>query len=279
MASHGPFVFYTMLTVDIRASPAVSKSLPDSVIPHRWDMCYASRRFAARVIHSPPEDTLDAFGIPQALGQQFLGFSHQLTVIPGPANKPKTGGDGEWYGHYPLHVLFSFLPLPLSGISLPSSKANSHRTRSSLGELTDLGRQSTLRLGQMIRALYVNRLGLVPDRLEHKDEDLVAFRSDASFFFHRRTQLIGLTTISPRSTSMFRSYESLKQIVRGIYPLDKLETVPRLVVRDHINEYLYLNLSCAKLRRLSESFKDAAAQAINDSLATLEDTIGHLVGG
>jgi hypothetical protein len=64
----------------------------------------------------------------------------------------------------PLHLFY------------PPSKAHSHHTRSCLGELTDLGRQSTWRLGHMIRALYVNRLGLVPDKLEHKDENLVAFR-------------------------------------------------------------------------------------------------------
>jgi acid phosphatase len=69
------------------------------------------------------------------------------------------------------------------------------------------------------------------------------------------------------------------QIVRGIYPLDKLQTTPRLVVRDPLEESLYPNMMCAKLRRFDKAFADAAARAHNDSLAILDDKIGHLVGG
>jgi hypothetical protein len=78
---------------------------------------------------------------------------------------------------------------------------------------------------------------------------------------------------------MTRPYDTLVQIVRGIYPLDKLQTAPRFVVRDYMDEYLYLNFSCAKFRHIRQSFMNAAAQVINGSLATLDDTIGHLIGG
>ena len=46
---------------------------------------------------------------------------------------------------------------------------------SMLGELTDLGRQSTYRYGQSLRKLYVEKLGFLPDMITQND--LVYFRS------------------------------------------------------------------------------------------------------
>jgi hypothetical protein len=82
-----------MLTVDIRASPAVRKSLPDSVIPERWDMCYASRRLAAQGIQSPTNPAKTP--VPPLHAE-----------ISDPANKYTSGGDGKWYGYCPCSVFF-----------------------------------------------------------------------------------------------------------------------------------------------------------------------------
>jgi acid phosphatase len=78
---------------------------------------------------------------------------------------------------------------------------------------------------------------------------------------------------------MPRTIESLTQVVRGIYPPGKLGVVPRLVVRDPLEESLYPNTLCPKLRRFDRAFAEAAARAHNDSLAPLDAKIGHLVGG
>lgn len=70
--------------------------------------------------------------------------------------------------------------------------------RSYWGELTDLGRESTLALGTRLRSLYVDQLHFLPSKLPDLpvEENVVEFRS----------------------TGMPRTIESLHQIVQGLFP-------------------------------------------------------------
>lgn len=91
------------------------------------------------------------------------------------------------------------------------------------GELTDLGRQSTLTLGKRLRSLYVDQLGFLPAILP------ATMRPDALATF--------------RSTGMNRTIESLHQVVEGLFPVR--EGAIEYVVRAPEQESLYPNSLCA----------------------------------
>lgn len=97
-------------------------------------------------------------------------------------------------------------------------------TRSYWGELTDLGRRSTLELGARLRSLYVDQLGFLPSSLDASTLPSVAFRS----------------------TNMPRTIESLHQIVEGLWGKERrLEGVRvPFAVRGWLEEDLYPNTSC-----------------------------------
>ncbi|KAH8830007.1 histidine phosphatase superfamily [Flagelloscypha sp. PMI_526] len=110
-----------------------------------------------------------------------------------------------------------------------------------LGELTDVGRQSTYHYGLGLRRLYVDRLGFLPDFLDKKN----------------------LTTNMPRTT------ESLQQIVHGLYPNTKYSpaNLPPILV------------SCKRLELLKLGFAQAAATAYNPTLEPLDKRISKYIGG
>ncbi|PPQ68920.1 hypothetical protein CVT24_007664 [Panaeolus cyanescens] len=127
-----------------------------------------------------------------------------------------------------------------------------------LGELTDLGRQTTFAFGKNLRNLYVNRLGFIPDKLS--DTNQVYFR----------------TTNIPRTT------QSLQQIVRGLYPDEKChENVhPPLLVRNGKDENLIGNTyTCKRLEILQVSFAKAAAEAYNHTLERLDSKLSKYIDG
>ncbi|KAG6865445.1 hypothetical protein C0991_002521 [Blastosporella zonata] len=127
-----------------------------------------------------------------------------------------------------------------------------------LGELTDLGRQSTHNFGKSLRALYVDRLGFLSDRLPNKDE--VYFRS----------------------TNMPRTISSLQQVVHGLYPQDKCDTEvpPSIFVRNGKDENLLGNTSaCKRLELLQVSFAQAAAAAYNPTLQHLDAHLSKYLNG
>lgn len=98
-----------------------------------------------------------------------------------------------------------------------------------LGELTDLGKESTSNFGKALRALYVERLAFLPDTLED--------HSTAYF----------------RSTNMTRTVESLSQVMHGLYPLSKFgaEASPRFFVRCYFARRLYTVVPCLRRRNLN----------------------------
>ncbi|CED83159.1 Lysosomal & prostatic acid phosphatases [Phaffia rhodozyma] len=125
-----------------------------------------------------------------------------------------------------------------------------------LGELTDIGRKTSLALGQSLRKLYVDELGFLPSSPNAADLFL-------------------------RSTSMSRTIETLQQITTGLYPSSTRGSWrPDVHIRNPTEESLYPNtFSCARLRDLDKQFSRAAALAYNDTLKPLDKKIGKHVGG
>ncbi|KAF9459750.1 phosphoglycerate mutase-like protein [Collybia nuda] len=127
-----------------------------------------------------------------------------------------------------------------------------------LGELTDVGRQSTFNYGRDLRKLYVDKLGFLPDTLPRREE--VYFRS----------------------TNLPRTIESLQQIAHGLYPTDKCarDAFPIILVRNTKDENLLGNTSaCKRLEILQVGFAQAAAAAYNPSLKHLDQRLSKYLDG
>ncbi|KAI0336758.1 phosphoglycerate mutase-like protein [Cubamyces sp. BRFM 1775] len=127
-----------------------------------------------------------------------------------------------------------------------------------LGELTDVGRESTYHFGASLRKLYVDRLKFLPEVVHSNDE------------------------IYLRSTNMPRTIESLQQITHGLYPMTKQakDFVPLLRIRNGKDENLFGNtLSCKRLEFLQINFAHAAAAAWNTTLQPLDKKISKYIGG
>ncbi|KIY70843.1 phosphoglycerate mutase-like protein [Cylindrobasidium torrendii FP15055 ss-10] len=127
-----------------------------------------------------------------------------------------------------------------------------------LGELTDVGRQSTYNYGASLRELYINKLGFLPNYL----------LSDAPTYF--------------RSTNMPRTIESLQQVMHGLYPTDKChpDVTPPLIVRNGKDENTIGNTyDCPRLEVLLVGFAQAAAAAYNHTLEPLDHKLSKYLDG
>ncbi|KAH8115945.1 phosphoglycerate mutase-like protein [Phellopilus nigrolimitatus] len=127
-----------------------------------------------------------------------------------------------------------------------------------LGELTDVGRQSTYNYGRALRKLYVEKLGFLPDTISNTNE---------TYF---------------RSTNMPRTIESLQEVIHGLYPRSKLGAgvIPQLLVRNGESENLIANaFSCKRLEHLLIGFAQAAASAYNHTLEPLDKKLSRYIGG
>ncbi|KZV74189.1 phosphoglycerate mutase-like protein [Peniophora sp. CONT] len=126
-----------------------------------------------------------------------------------------------------------------------------------LGELTDVGRASTLAFGTALRRLYVERLGFLPDTLTDS------------------------TSVYFRSTNMPRTVESLQQAIHGLYPMSKCDAnaTHTLRVRNGREENLIGNtLGCKRLETLLINFANAAASAYNPTLEPLDKKVSKYLG-
>ncbi|TFK49423.1 phosphoglycerate mutase-like protein [Heliocybe sulcata] len=127
-----------------------------------------------------------------------------------------------------------------------------------LGELTDIGRQSTYNFGSALRDLYIDKLGFLPD---------IHAPGGTTYF---------------RSTNMPRTIESLQQIVHGLYPTSKCASgfVPHILVRNGKDENLLGNTyACKRLEILQVGFAQAAAAAWNHTLEPLDKKVSKYIGG
>ncbi|KAK9461644.1 histidine phosphatase superfamily [Lipomyces oligophaga] len=105
------------------------------------------------------------------------------------------------------------------------------------GQLTDKGRLSSYKLGEQIRALYIERLAFLP-RTFVEQEDVYL-----------------------RTTSIVRARETLQQVFAGIYPFSKASVPPKIYERFPFEENLYPTTGpCPRLRELMVQFIDASAK-------------------
>ncbi|KAF8886541.1 phosphoglycerate mutase-like protein [Infundibulicybe gibba] len=125
-----------------------------------------------------------------------------------------------------------------------------------LGELTDVGRQSTYNYGAALRRLYVDRLGFLPDSLENLDN------------------------IYLRSTNIPRTLETMQHIVHGLYPSYKCgsDVIPPYV-NSRDENLLGNTYSCKRLEILQVGFAQAAASAYNKTLEPLDKKISKYLDG
>ncbi|KAF8970225.1 histidine phosphatase superfamily [Flammula alnicola] len=193
---------------------------PPACIPEYWNMCTTARRFSAAV------SSMLGYAPEHVSHVDEHDYAHEETLNTRKLVERKDGTrvDGECL----------------------------------LGELTDLGRQSTFHFGQNLRKLYIDRLGFLPDVLT--DKNMVYFRS----------------TNVPRTT------ESLQQIIHGFYPTNKCHpsALPPLLLRNGKDENLIPNTyACKRLELLVVSFATAAAQAYNPSLELLDKKVSKYLNG
>lgn len=124
-----------------------------------------------------------------------------------------------------------------------------------LGELTDLGRESMLKIGLAIRRIYIDQLHLLPTTLRAKDGKYVYFRS----------------------TNIPRTKQSMDQVITGLLgsPEDIPDAlVPLVYVRNTGQEDMLPNSRpCPRLAQLLRKFSDEAATLYNPELAKFDDQI------
>lgn len=106
--------------------------------------------------------------------------------------------------------------------------------------MTDKGRETTLKLGQRLRHLYVDQLGYMPKIIENAD------------------------MVYLRATLMPRALESVQQSFWGMYPLSARTATfrpPAIVTRVPTDETLYPNQAwCARFSQLIIAFTQRTAE-------------------
>ncbi|KAF8842016.1 phosphoglycerate mutase-like protein [Paxillus ammoniavirescens] len=127
-----------------------------------------------------------------------------------------------------------------------------------LGDLTDIGKESTYKFGTALRKLYVDKLGFLPGTLQSENQ---------AYF---------------RSTNLSRTIESIEHIVHGLYPQTHCaaDVIPLILVRNKIDETIISNiLSCPQLGLLESQFAAAAAARWNPRLQTLDKKLSKYING
>ncbi|CAO1615430.1 unnamed protein product [Parajaminaea phylloscopi] len=195
-------------------------------IPARWNFCQTARDFQAAVLTRPVHNEA-------ALGQPSLGSQREVSL------RRETEAIDAQGKRVPL----------LEGECL-------------MGQLTDVGRQSTLTMGRYLREIYVQRLGLLP-------EEMRAGVDDGKLYV--------------RSTNMSRTIESAQQVVTGLLGADSRQSStfrPTILVRNGNVESLLPNTySCPTLYKLDSHFSRSVATLLNPSLAVHDTVLSpHLAG-
>lgn len=79
---------------------------------------------------------------------------------------------------------------------------------------------------------------------------------------------------------MPRTIESLQQVIHGLYPTDKCEVAPNILIRNGKDENLLGNTySCKRLEILQVGFAQAAAAAYNPTLEHLDARLSKYLDG
>ncbi|TFK87495.1 phosphoglycerate mutase-like protein [Polyporus arcularius HHB13444] len=201
-----------------RTPVGVRMAGPPANIPENWMFCRTARQFRAAVASIGGPEEMSDASIP---GMQAVEELRARRVVERPDGKAALG-------------------------------------ECLLGELTDVGRESTFNFGSGLRKLYVDKLNFLPDVVHSNDE------------------------IYLRSTNMPRTIESLQQVVHGLYPISKSakDFVPHLRIRNGKDENLFGNtFACKRLEILQIGFAQAAAASWNTTLEPLDKKLSKYIGG
>ncbi|WFD21840.1 acid phosphatase [Malassezia equina] len=121
-----------------------------------------------------------------------------------------------------------------------------------LGELTDRGRISMLRLGQALRKRYIDDEHLLPHQFEERDQ--------AKLYL--------------RSTAMGRTIQSLDQVIAGLLGPQIRTFVPHEYIRNPLDEDMLPNpRTCPRLHKLMQKFAAEAARLYNPQLASYDQFV------
>ncbi|KTW31748.1 uncharacterized protein T551_01009 [Pneumocystis jirovecii RU7] len=115
------------------------------------------------------------------------------------------------------------------------------------GQLTDIGRESTLNLGKRLRKLYVHQLSFLPEFISKSSEIYI------------------------RTSDISRALESAQQVFSGLYPptFRKSTFEAEFCVRELFNENIFPNDDrCKRLRTLLNQFSEFASKTWDPILAS-----------
>ncbi|GAA5925727.1 uncharacterized protein JCM15063_005100 [Sporobolomyces koalae] len=223
-------------------------------IPAVFQLCSLGRQFSSAVLSlAPPAPTPSTIRPSPSSGNPFLSSSRHTTSHHASTLEPT-----------PRQMAVKRFT---EDVAVPRADLESvHPVQGGAsdcywGELTDLGRQSTLRFGNLLRRVYVDQLSFLPATLDARSID------DAVVTF--------------RSTNMPRTIESLHQIIEGLYNGER-EREPGLHVpfrvRNWMDENLYPNAICKRLRHLDQLSIKRSAELYNPELARLDDQLEPVLG-
>ncbi|CBQ72050.1 related to acid phosphatase ACP2 precursor [Sporisorium reilianum SRZ2] len=207
------------------------------IFPEKWNLCRAGREFDACVLELTPtaDNSIPPFQVGQVDSRKSATmYSSIMRMRRSVETESSISGRGQ----------------------------KDEEGECLLGELTDLGRLSTLRFGRELRSLYVDRLGFLPQLLTSKDHDALYFRS----------------------TNMGRTIESLEQVIRGLHstavqPNTQGQFIPKVLVRNGTDENLLPNTyGCSRLQALDKAFAEAAARLHNPELEQFDSQLEAVTG-
>ncbi|KAI9675751.1 MAG: hypothetical protein M1817_001118 [Caeruleum heppii] len=183
-----------------------------------WPYCASARRLSS-VIKSEQSADWDRL----QWRRRLETFDHDDNPVI--ARGPNGGSDDIWLDQ-----------LTINGDKLIDSISN-------LGELTDIGRDTTSRLGGRLRRLYVDQLGFMPKLIA--DADMIYLRA----------------------TPIARALESVQQSFVGMYPPSARTAdfpTPTIVTRTPADETLFPNDgNCRRFSQLSRAFAQRTADRWN----------------
>lgn len=241
-------------------------------IPAVFELCSVGRQFSTAVLSlapqtpSQPLSTSSTLHSSPAPTNPFLSSSRHTTTLGSP---PSSCPQGAPVDPTPRQMSVTRFTEDIPTSASSSSKPTKGGLRDCYwGELTDLGRESTLRFGSILRSLYVlNPLS------SSTTSFLPSNPLDSSLLFEK-----GIVQF--RSTNMPRTIESLHQIIEGLFETSRSPSNLRIPfrVRNWMDENLYPNTACKNLRFLDAASIQRAAKLYNPGLEKLDERLIPVLG-
>ncbi|OLY83155.1 putative acid phosphatase [Smittium mucronatum] len=199
----------------------------ENISPVTWDFCKN-----ANVLHSEFRKSL----------ARASSVYHLSTDSPLDVNSDANEKKEYWKTYREERVFPSHLPAGQrvgAGGSVSTNKAgvndkyydNANPSTCGWGQLSDVGWITMLKTGQYLRNLYVDKLSFLPQNPQDIKDDELLFRT----------------------TDYSRAFESLHQVISGLYPIKKIDDLAtkkkfNVLIRTIHNETLFLNYRCKNLK-------------------------------